>query len=117
MTHAVATFFYLLLGHLVCDYSLQIDFVAQRKSPANSLPAVPWPYVMAGHAGTHAAAVALVLGLCHGVAWVPVLAFLELAAHFVIDVLKCAGKTSIHADQTLHLLCKAAWVVLLTVLP
>jgi hypothetical protein len=39
----------------------------------------------------------------------PPLAALEFAAHWLIDWAKCEGKTGIHADQLLHVACKALW--------
>lgn len=102
---AVELFLLLLAIHLVADYPLQTDFVAKFRCPSASLPAVPWYYVMAGHAATHG----LGVGLAVGSVWV---GCLETAAHFAIDVLKCAGLTNIHVDQTLHVLCKVAWVAL-----
>lgn len=99
-------FFYLILGHFICDYPLQTDFVAQRKCRRNSLPVVPWYYVMSGHCATHAAAVAIVTGN----AW---LALSEFVAHYAIDVAKCEGWTGIHLDQYLHVGCKAAWMLIL----
>ena len=109
MTLSPIELFVLLVAvHLVADYPLQTDFVAKFKSPAVSLPAVPWYYVMAGHAATHG----LGVGLAVGSTWV---GCLEAAAHFGIDVLKCRGRTSIHTDQLLHVLCKAAWVALVFV--
>ena len=101
-------FWWLILGHLVCDYPLQTDFIAKFKARTASLAAVPWYYVMAGHVGTHAAAVGLLTGS-------PLLAFLEFIVHFVIDWTKCEGRTNIHVDQLLHVLCKVAWVALLGV--
>jgi hypothetical protein len=99
--------FVLLVGvHLVADYPLQSDFIAKFKSRKASLPAVPWYYVLLGHAGTHG----LLVGLATQSALVGVL---ETAVHFVIDWAKCEGLHSIHTDQLLHVLCKAAWVGLL----
>jgi hypothetical protein len=98
----LSTFWWLVVGHFVADYPLQTDFVAKFKARAASLAAVPWYYVLSGHAATHAAAVGLVTGS-------PPLAALEFAAHWLIDWAKCEGKTGIHADQLLHVACKALW--------
>jgi hypothetical protein len=32
--------------------------------------------------------------------------------HFVTDDMKCRGKIDINADQIIHLLCKAWWLVI-----
>ena len=98
-------FLWLVLGHFVADYSLQSDFIAKYKARSQSLPAVPWFYVMAGHCATHASAVALLTGS-------PVLALLEFCCHFVIDYAKCEGQTTIHTDQFLHVVCKLMWASL-----
>jgi hypothetical protein len=97
--------FWLVIGHFVADYTLQTDFIAQRKSKWNSIPAVPWYYVLTAHAATHAAAVGIITGS-------PLLAALELIWHWIIDHLKCMGLTSIHIDQFLHVVCK----IILTIL-
>lgn len=100
----MTTLWWLLVGHFVADYPLQTDFIAQRKSRLNSIRAVPWYYVLTGHAATHAAAVGLVTGS-------PLLSAFELAAHWLIDAAKCEGWTSIHVDQALHVACKIAWTL------
>lgn len=102
MQHFLALFWWLVLGHLVADYPLQTDFIAKFKSRLNSLPAVPWYYVLAGHAGAHAAAVGLLTAS-------PLLALFEFVLHFLIDAAKCEGWTSIHTDQVWHIFCKAVW--------
>lgn len=94
--------FWLVVGHFIADYPLQTDFVAKFKSRSASLAAVPWYYVMTGHAATHAAAVALATGNI----W---LGLAEFVAHWLIDAAKCEGWTSIHTDQALHIVCKSAW--------
>jgi hypothetical protein len=99
----LATLFWLLAGHFLADYPLQTDFVAKFKARAASLTAVPWYYVLSGHAATHALAVALATGS-------PLLGACEFVAHWLIDLAKCEGKTGIHADQALHVACKLAWV-------
>lgn len=101
----LSVLFWLLVGHFVADYPLQTDFVAKHKSRRNSLAAVPWYYVLTGHAATHAAAVALATGL-------PTLGAVEFVAHWLIDWGKCEGRTGIHADQALHVACKLLWLAL-----
>lgn len=96
---------FMFLGHLVCDYVLQPDFVAKYKCRKCSLPAVPWVYVMSGHAATHAVAVGVVTGS-------PALSGLEFVFHWLIDYAKCEGWTGIHTDQFLHFACKCIWAIL-----
>lgn len=115
MISPLSLFFLLVLGHFVADYPLQSDFIAKGKNrfrpvdlasvPPGQKPMTIWPWVLTAHAGTHAAAVFLILGS-------PVLAFAELISHWLIDYGKCANRYGIHADQVAHLLCKAMWVAL-----
>jgi hypothetical protein len=96
--------FFMFVGHCLMDYCLQTDFIAKHKSPHNSLPGVPWYYVMTAHAATHAGVVGFILNPYLGVA--------EGAAHWIIDLFKCEGLTNIHVDQALHILCKVAWLLI-----
>lgn len=102
----IELFWWLVVGHFVADYTFQSDFVAKFKSRLNSLEAVPWYYVLASHALTHAAVVGLLTGSA-------LLSVMEAVVHFFIDWAKCEGTTSIHTDQCLHVVCKVVWVVLL----
>ena len=109
----IETFFLLVLGHFVADYPLQSDFIAKGKNrfrpvdpasiPLGQTPMTVWPWVLTAHAGTHAAAVYLILGS-------PILSLAELIAHWLIDYGKCANRYGIHFDQFAHLACKALWV-------
>lgn len=105
---------WMIVGHFVADYALQSDFMAKEKNPWHKPDHVPpgqtpqrfWPWVLTAHAAIHGGAVALATGsIALGIA--------ETVAHWLIDLAKCAGLTGIHTDQALHLLCKAAWTVLL----
>jgi hypothetical protein len=106
----LTTFFFLFTSHFLFDFPLQGDAVAREKSRHSTSTLqqqVPWYYWLTAHAACHAMGVALVtgsvaLGLC------------ELAAHWLIDLLKCEGKYSIHVDQALHLACKLAWALAAT---
>lgn len=97
----------ILLGmaHLVCDFALQGDRMAQGKSPGHPSE-VPWPWWMAAHGSMHGLAVALITG-------VPLLGLAEATAHGLIDWGKCLGRYSLSTDQGLHLLCKLLWLALL----
>ena len=55
-------FLVLCFGHCLCDFPLQSDKIAVGKCPGSSLEGIAWPYWLAGHAGTHALAVALISG-------------------------------------------------------
>jgi hypothetical protein len=91
----------LLAAHWVADYPLQGDFLATAKfkGPLRE-------YHLVAHAGIHAGAVALVTGSV----W---LGLIEWLLHTAIDEAKVRGKTSFAVDQTLHILCKAAYVAYL----
>ena len=92
----------LLAAHWVADYPLQGEFLstAKAKGPLRV-------YHLIAHAGIHGGAVALVTGNV----W---LGLIEWALHTLIDEAKVKGKTSFATDQTLHLICKAAYVAFLT---
>lgn len=98
--------FWLVASHFVCDYPLQSEFIAVGKNPAKSPHnGVPWYWIMAGHAFTHGAGVALVTGST-------ALGMAETVLHFFIDWLKCKGHTTIGQDQLLHIDCKLLWFTL-----
>lgn len=102
---AAILLFWLLVGHAVADYPLQGDFLAKAKNAWLPIADIPWWIAMSSHCAIHAGAVALIT---HNYLF----ASLEFGIHFVIDVLKCSGRTSFATDQTLHLICKIAWVLL-----
>jgi hypothetical protein len=98
----MTTFWWLLVGHAVCDYPLQGDFLARGKNHKAPLPGVPWYQCLAAHALIQGGAVALTTGsVALGVA--------EAAAHGVIDFGKCSGWYGFNTDQVLHIFCKLAW--------
>lgn len=104
-TDHLATLFWLLVAHSMCDYPLQGDFMARAKNPANPMSGVPWLTVMMAHCLIHAGGVALVTGsVAAGV--------FEFAAHLMIDTAKCRGRIGFATDQAMHAACKvfiACW--------
>lgn len=80
----MSVLFWLVLAHFAVDVTFQPDFVAKCKARAASIAAIPWYYVLASHAATHALAVGCITGSLP-------LAMLEFAAHFAIDWAKCEG--------------------------
>ena len=97
---------WMLVGHAVCDYPLQGDFLARGKNHKAPMPGVPWYQCLAAHALIQGGAVALVTGsVALGVA--------EVAAHGFIDFGKCQGWYGFNADQALHVVCKLAWLAIL----
>lgn len=105
----------LCMGHFVSDYPLQSDFIAKGKNrfrpvdpatiPPGQTPQTVWPWVLTAHAATHGAAVALITGSI-------ALGVCELVAHWLIDYGKCANRYGIHADQAMHIGCKALWALI-----
>jgi hypothetical protein len=94
----------LVIAHAVCDYPLQGDFLARAKNRTAPIPGVPWYQALGAHALMHGGAVWLLTGSI----W---LGMAEVAAHCVIDDLKCRGRIGFNADQSLHIVCKALWAL------
>lgn len=102
------TLFLLVAAHALCDYPLQGDFIAKHKSPwGGGPPDSLWFHCLAAHTAIHAGAVLLITGSL-------AMACVELVAHFLIDLAKCRGWTSLTMDQLLHVACKVAYVVALS---
>lgn len=96
----------LWMGHFVGDFVLQHDRMAIEKCPGEGRT-LPWGWWLTGHSACHGLIVALLTGL-------PLLGLAEALAHAVIDWGKCRLRYSLALDQALHLLCKLAWVGLLS---
>ena len=95
---------WLLVGHAVCDYPLQGDFLARGKNHKNPIPGVPWMQCLCAHALIQAGAVTLVTGSV-------ALGLAEFVCHFSIDFGKCSGWYGFNLDQSMHVACKAAWLL------
>jgi len=102
-------FLKLIIGHFLCDYPLQGDFLAAAKNHNKPIPGVPWYQALAAHSAIQAGMVWLVTGRL----W---LAGVEFALHAFTDYMKSDGRISFNADQALHLACKAAYVAILAAL-
>lgn len=110
-----ALVFWFLVGHAVADFWAQSDSVAKMKNrhrdpaqfaPPGQKPQAMWAYALTAHALMHGAAVVLVTGsLALGV--------VETVAHWMIDFGKCENWYGIHVDQSLHLACKAIYVIVI----
>lgn len=96
-------FIALIGAHALADYPLQGDFLAKAKNRANPISGVPWYQALGAHAAIHGGFVALITGVW----W---LFIAEAAIHALTDDAKCRGKISFNTDQTIHLLCKVAWL-------
>lgn len=112
---ALALFFALVIGHAFADFPLQGDFLSRGKNRHTEPPQLAdgkaspkdlWVYLMTAHCLIHAGFVWVLTGSI----W---LGLAELTLHWVIDALKCEGKTSFAVDQWLHVSCKAAFVAFL----
>ena len=104
-------FWWLLVTHALCDFSLQTDIMAKCKSrhyraepPTNQRHFPCWPFWLSAHALIWGGGVALVLGPMAGV--------IGAVAHWFTDFAKCESRIGVIADQGLHL----ATLVGLTVL-
>ena len=95
----------LVLAHFVCDFVLQSDRMAVEKIPGRD-DTLHWGWWLSSHAATHGLAVALLTD-------VPLLGVMETLLHAMIDGLKSRFGFTLALDQSLHLLCKLAWVLLL----
>ena len=105
-------FFKLLIGHALCDFSLQTDSMAKGKNrhrktdaPPGAAYAPSWYFWLPAHALIHAGAVLVVTGN-H---W---FAVAELVLHSAIDFGKCENWYGMRTDQAAHVLCKVIYAVL-----
>lgn len=112
---ALTLLFALLIGHSFADFPLQGDFISRGKNrhleppklaDGKESPRNLWVYLMSAHCLIHAGFVWLLTGHI-------IFAIAEFILHWLIDVLKCEGKTSFAADQWLHITCKVAFVAIL----
>ena len=98
--------FWLFVGHALCDYPLQGQWLAEGKNHIKPIIGYPWWIMLFMHALIHAGAVALITGNLF-------LAILELVLHMFIDFMKSNGNIGFKTDQALHLLCKVLYIVLM----
>lgn len=112
MNEAMLLLFKFLIGHALADYPLQGDAIAKGKNRHNPPYGLPpgqktcrvWWHYMTAHALIHAGAVLVITNNV----W---LALIEFVLHWFIDFAKCENWTNPHQDQTLHVLCKIAYVI------
>ncbi|MEM1441372.1 MAG: DUF3307 domain-containing protein [Verrucomicrobiota bacterium] len=112
---ACALFFALVIGHAFADFPLQGDFLSRGKNRNGVPPQLAdgktspndlWIYLMSAHCLIHAGFVWVITGYF-------LFAIAEFILHWVIDALKCEGKTSFAMDQWLHVLTKLGFVIIL----
>ncbi|MCL2021868.1 MAG: DUF3307 domain-containing protein [Betaproteobacteria bacterium] len=96
----IGLFLALLLWHLIADFLLQPQVMAdgKRKRGATGIA------ILAVHGFIHGVGTGLILGSF----WA---ALLETGAHATVDWGKCRGYYDLLADQCVHLLCLGCWVV------
>jgi hypothetical protein len=103
--HLLRLFALLIIGHVLADYPLQGDFLSRAKNRTAPIPGVPWFQAMGAHVIMHGA----IVWLLTGVWWLGVA---ELVIHAVTDDAKCHGVLSFNQDQTIHIMCKVAWTLI-----
>jgi hypothetical protein len=113
--HGLIIFFALAIGHAFADFAWQSQFMATNKNrhlvpkdTDSGAPSTMWIHVLTAHCLVHAGVVWVLLGRLE-LAWLA--ALIELVAHWIIDFVKCDGFTGFNADQGLHYLCKAGFVL------
>ncbi|MBK1826250.1 DUF3307 domain-containing protein [Haloferula rosea] len=107
--------FALLIGHAICDFALQGEFLSLAKNRHANLaqffgdkevPRGLWFHALGAHSLIHAAPVWWITGSVG-------LAALEVVLHGLIDFAKCEGWTRFSTDQFLHVACKVTYVVVI----
>ena len=112
---AFILFFALSIGHAFADFAWQSEFMAVNKNrhlvpkdTDDGRPSSMWLHVLTAHCLVHAGVVWMILGSLK-TAWL--VALVEFVLHWIIDLVKCDGKTSFNTDQGLHYACKASYVL------
>jgi hypothetical protein len=110
---AFQAFFALSIGHAMMDFPFQGEYIATgknwrllKKLQDPSRPVQIWIWCMSAHCFLHAGSVWMITGSF-------LLCLIEFTAHWIIDVLKCSGKTNFHQDQLMHYFCKLSYAVVL----
>ena len=109
--------FFLIAGHALADYAWQSDAMATCKCPESTNPLqkqVRWYYWLGAHSLIHGGVVGAIVrvwGFSTDAA--VTIGIAETIIHIVIDWGKCRGWYGMAIDQSLHVACKVAWVILL----
>lgn len=101
----VTLLFLLVFAHMLADYPLQGDFLAQAKNRNTKLGMMFWPHALAAHSIIHGGFVLLLTASI----W---LALAEILIHAATDWLKCEMRISLNVDQAIHIGCKVLWAAL-----
>jgi hypothetical protein len=115
--------FWLLVAHAAADYWMQSDSLAKMKNrnrnaaefcPPGQKPQKMWFYALTAHALMHGAAVYLVaFWFTHDPVVSLLLGTAETIHHWYVDFGKCENWYGIHTDQSLHILVKIVWLVVI----
>ena len=103
----LALFAGFVVVHALADFPLQGTYLALQKSRKLADSRSDWITALCAHCIIHAGGVWLVSGSL-------AFAAAELILHGLIDLGKGEEKYGVAADQILHLICKLAYVLLLT---
>ena len=115
---AFVLLFALAIGHSFADFPLQGEFLSRGKNRNGTPPQLAdgkvnppdlWVYLMSAHCLIHAGFVWIITGYVG-------FALAEFVLHWIIDALKCEGRTSFATDQWLHIFTKVIFVVILLVI-
>ena len=102
----LALFFALAIAHALADYPLQSGYMVEQKSRRQATNRSEWLVALIAHSLIQAGGVWLITGSM-------LLGGIELVLHAIIDTCKSEDKFGLLTDQTLHLLCKLAYVLVL----
>lgn len=102
----VSLFCAFLVVHALADFPLQGDFLAKQKIRKDAKTKTDWLMALTAHSVIHGGGVWLVTGsLAFGM--------VEFFLHWVIDLAKGEGLYGVMTDQSLHLLCKLTYVLVI----
>ena len=102
----LALFAALVVVHALADFPLQTEYLARQKSRRRADSRGDWVVALSAHCVIHAGGVWLVSGSL-------AVAAAEFILHCLIDIGKGEEKFGIVTDQSLHLCCKLAYVLVL----
>lgn len=101
----VALVFLLTSWHFIADYPLQSDFIAAGKNRHTEIGKQFWVWVLPAHSFIHGFGVMLITGNV----W---LGIMESVVHFIVDLMKCDNRITLHQDQCLHLFSKLCILII-----
>ncbi len=108
----ISLFFILLFGHCLADTALQSSTMAKAKKRTplseedKNKNYAPWWMWLTHHSVIHGGVIWLFTGRIY-------LGIIETALHWIIDFFKSENKYNPYVDQTLHLLCKVIYCLLI----